>query len=341
MLVLVRDAMISSYSLYGYEPNRTLNLTALIVFAAAWAGHLVHAILYKQRWFGGCMFVACGLETAGYVARWLGTDDPTNMTLFIVQYVCLTLAPAFIMAAVYVLLGEAVVIWGYEYSYFQPWTYSRLFISLDLGAIVLQGCGGALAAASGHPDRRSTGVNIMVAGLVFQVFSTVIFVALCVLFWRRMRADCPFAHTIEQSWAKERTRLLAERNPRACSSDSLPGGLSSDESDESVKVDLISPEYAALQSRLADVRNSATTRATLTATALAVVSVFVRSIYRVAELTRGWTSYLMTHEAFFLSLDALMIAIAVWLLLLLYPGRALGPIRISEVHRAAVAAYIV
>ena len=53
---------------------------------------------------------------------------------------------------------------------------------------------------------------------------------------------------------------------------------------------------------------------------LALVCVYIRSAYRTVELFQGWTGYLITHERFFVALDAAMITIAAWSLNILDPA---------------------
>ncbi|ONH65367.1 Sphingoid long-chain base transporter RSB1 [Cyberlindnera fabianii] len=55
-----------------------------------------------------------------------------------------------------------------------------------------------------------------------------------------------------------------------------------------------------------------------------VLFVFVRSVYRVAELSEGWRGYLVVHEVYFLVLDALMITIACILSVVFHPGFVFG-----------------
>lgn len=43
---------------------------------------------------------------------------------------------------------------------------------------------------------------------------------------------------------------------------------------------------------------------------MASLFIYVRCIYRVLELSEGWRGYLITHEAFILTLDALMVLLS-------------------------------
>ncbi|CDR43747.1 CYFA0S12e03884g1_1 [Cyberlindnera fabianii] len=55
-----------------------------------------------------------------------------------------------------------------------------------------------------------------------------------------------------------------------------------------------------------------------------VLLVFVRSVYRVAELSEGWRGYLVVHEVYFLIFDGLMIVIACVLTVVFHSGFVFG-----------------
>lgn len=100
---------------------------------------------------------------------------------------CLTIAPAFLTAAIYLSLSRLVIIHGEHLARFAPRTYTITFICCDIISLILQAAGGAMAASGGDMDSKQTGVNIMIAGLVFQVVSLALFMALCADFWLRVR----------------------------------------------------------------------------------------------------------------------------------------------------------
>lgn len=53
---------------------------------------------------------------------------------------------------------------------------------------------------------------------------------------------------------------------------------------------------------------------------ISVVFIYIRSIYRVVELSQGWTGYVMTHEVFFIILDGVMMIVAVGVFNIFHPG---------------------
>lgn len=92
--------------------------------------------------------------------------------------ICLTIAPAFFTAGIYLCLGRIITVYGERYSRLKPRTYVYIFVTCDLISLILQAAGGAVTSIADEQSLQDTGVNIMIAGLVFQVASIVIF---CVL----------------------------------------------------------------------------------------------------------------------------------------------------------------
>lgn len=58
---------------------------------------------------------------------------------------------------------------------------------------------------------------------------------------------------------------------------------------------------------------------------VSIIAVFIRSIYRVIELSQGWTGYVITHEVYFIVLDGVMMVIAVGIFNIFHPGWLLIP----------------
>lgn len=104
----------------------------------------------------------------------MGTVDKRNRYL-----ICLTIGPAFLSGAVYLCLARIVVVYGEGISRFSPRTYTITFTTFDFISLLLQAIGGAIASTSNTTSSKQTGINIMIAGLSWQVVSLVIFILLC------------------------------------------------------------------------------------------------------------------------------------------------------------------
>jgi hypothetical protein len=58
----------------------------------------------------------------------------------------------------------------------------------------------------------------------------------------------------------------------------------------------------------------------IAATAFSGLMIYMRSIYRTIELLQGWSGYLITHQPFFIGLDAVLMLLAVWVFNFIHPG---------------------
>lgn len=92
------------------------------------------------------------------------------------------------------------MVYGEELARFKPHTYTRIFICSDIFALVLQAAGGAITdTADSGSSLQQTGINIMIAGLAFQVVSLTIYIVLCADFaWRVKRARRSSRETLRQ-----------------------------------------------------------------------------------------------------------------------------------------------
>lgn len=105
---------------------------------------------------------------------------------FLIQIICLTIAPAFLAAGIYLCLSRIVTTFGESNSRISAKMYPRIFIPCDLASLLLQAAGGGLASAASHQDKNPTvGNNIMIAGLSVQVFTLAVFIVLATDFAMR------------------------------------------------------------------------------------------------------------------------------------------------------------
>lgn len=141
----------------------------------------------------------------------------------------------------------------------------------DFVSLVLQGTGGGIAATADDHSTSERGRAIMVAGVVFQVVSLLIFMGLGLEFV---------------------SRLLR-----------TTGGSARD-------------------IRFAPLRDTKKFTWFQYALGAAIVLIFIRSVYRVAELQQGFTGPIANDEVSFMILEGPMIFLAVFAMTVLHPGFA-------------------
>ena len=112
----------------------------------------------------------------GYVGRILLHNNPWSNDGFEIQICCLIIAPAFIAAGIYLTLKHIVLEFGSDFSRLRPKYYTWIFILCDLFSLILQGAGGGIAAtANKNVALQHTGNDLMMAGIVWQVFTLLVF----------------------------------------------------------------------------------------------------------------------------------------------------------------------
>lgn len=209
----------------------------------------------------------------GYVGRVMSWKNPFSQNAYLIQIICLTIAPAFLAAGIYLCLSRIVLTIGAENSRIKPLSYPRIFIPCDVISLLLQAAGGGLASAQSHANESpDLGDNIMVAGLAFQVLTLLIFMVLATDFAIR---------------TAKRYKAMDE--------------------------DAFDASHAAL-------RQSFRFRGFVVALAFATLCIFTRSVYRVAELSEGWTGYLIETQRYFIGLEGAIVSAAVLALNVFHPG---------------------
>ncbi|KAG8715491.1 hypothetical protein FRC11_003797 [Ceratobasidium sp. 423] len=106
---------------------------------------------------------------------------------------CTILAPSFMTAANFVILGKIIERLGYQYSRLSPKLYTIVFVTCDIVALVVQAVGGAKAslAVQFMNEDPEKGARIMVGGIIFQMVAITVYTLLAAEFLLRYHFDRP------------------------------------------------------------------------------------------------------------------------------------------------------
>ncbi|KAG6006664.1 hypothetical protein E4U21_006809 [Claviceps maximensis] len=162
-------------SLYGYRPSLAANVTFLALFALVGLAHGYLGYRWRSWGFMVGMLLGCLSEVIGYAGRIMLYNNPFSFAGFMIQIVCLTIAPVFYTASIYVTLSKTILQFAPELSRFNPTFFYWIFIPFDVVCLALQAAGGAMSTNSSGEDR--SGVNISMAGLALQVIVLTAFAA--------------------------------------------------------------------------------------------------------------------------------------------------------------------
>ncbi|KAJ4366980.1 hypothetical protein N0V83_007510 [Neocucurbitaria cava] len=266
-----------SWQTIAYRPTIPGNVIYMLCFFALFGGQMWFGIRNKTWTYMGTMCVGIFGEIIGYIGRIMLNVNPFIMNNFLVNLIPLTIAPALLTAGIYLCVGRVIVAVGSENSRLKPKMYTYIFVGCDLLALVLQAIGGGMAATAKDHKGSRQGVNIMIAGLISQVITMTLFLAI---------------------WGD-----FAVRTRRAKLSGSFTRAQPS------------------LYENLRSTRNFTYFQWSLF---VATVLIFVRCIYRVAELWNGFSGHLANDQVTFMIFEGPLIILAVSAMTAYHPGRIFG-----------------
>lgn len=163
-------------TIYGYYPNLGANAFFCALFALCLGIQLVLGIRYKTWTYLIALGFGCLGEAIGYVGRIMLHSNPWSSNGFEIQICCLIISPAFITAGVYLTLKHIALELGANFSRIRPKFYTWIFCLADLFSLIIQGAGGGIAAtANNGSSLQNVGNDMMMAGIVWQVFTLLIF----------------------------------------------------------------------------------------------------------------------------------------------------------------------
>ncbi|SMQ46575.1 unnamed protein product [Zymoseptoria tritici ST99CH_3D7] len=179
-------------SSFLYVPEYWPNLFYAILFGVFILPQVFLGVKYKTWGYMVGMVTGLAVEVIGYVGRVLLNDNWFNNDAFLMYLIALTIAPVFVTAAIYICLTRIIIMYGEHLSFFRPRTIAIAFMSSDFISLVLQAVGGAIAeTADDGSDTKQTGVDIMIAGLLLQAISLVVFSAVWAHFHISLRRGIP------------------------------------------------------------------------------------------------------------------------------------------------------
>ncbi|KAJ6599405.1 RTA1 like protein-domain-containing protein [Mycena sp. CBHHK59/15] len=182
-------------SQYGYIPQEYVAIIFLALFGISTILHIGQATYYRMWWLfpTACL---CGLgELVGWSGRLWSSFSPSLNDPFMMQITCTIISPTPLIAVNFILLSWIVSRLGPCYARLTPIWYTIVFLSCDIVALVVQGAGGGIASTASDLSGTKLGSNIMLAGIVFQFATIIIYCCLAAEFLSRYRNNLPLKST--------------------------------------------------------------------------------------------------------------------------------------------------
>lgn len=216
MTVLATDQTPPGHTVgpYNYVPTEWICILFLVLYSISTILHLGQALKFRLWWMLPTATLAGILEILGWSARLWSSKSPRLLTPYEMQLVGTVVAPTPLVAANFIILGKIIGQIGPQYSRLTPKIYTIIFCSFDVVCLIVQALGGATAArAVSQETSASMGANIMLGGIVAQLFAIVVYVTLATEFFLRVKYDAPVRH-VEQPRVLEKGQRMVSKSLR-------------------------------------------------------------------------------------------------------------------------------
>ena len=163
---------------FNYCPSFSAAVFFAIVFGFVTITHLIQAITYKKP-YAWVLIMGATWETVGYCLRSYVVTNQRNSAVAFPSFILIVLAPLWINAFVYMVLGRVVHFFCQDDKVFRikAQRLTAIFVCLDITAFLTQAAGGSLTNNTNPIQLQETGFHIYMAGIGLQQLFIIIFLA--------------------------------------------------------------------------------------------------------------------------------------------------------------------
>lgn len=173
---------------YKYTPTSPPAYAFTIIFGLAAAAHIPLLMLYRSR-FMLPLLIGCICEAGGYYGRIWSAQDPGNIKPWVLTSLLTLGAPPFVAASVYMALGRFVRVLAPEtHAGLRPGLVAKLYVFFDVLSLVSQLAGAGMQVTT-DPTVQESGGKVILGGLIFHSLAFVAFIAVAVVFHRRIKRE--------------------------------------------------------------------------------------------------------------------------------------------------------
>lgn len=269
---------------WDYCPSFAAAILWIVLFGSTTTSHVVQAFWYRKS-FAWVLIMGGLWEVGGYVARTLSTMHQLSSCIYIAQFLLILLAPLWINAFIYMVLGRMIHFFLENDRVFgiRARKITLIFVLFDITAFIVQCAGGSMMSGKQGKSTLDIGLGVYCGGIGLQLLAIFIFMVISARFRQLVQRQ---TNSLEQSF-EDRIEHTAHDIGYNCAPWSKAG------------------------SRL------------LYALWTALGFIIFRNIYRLVEYTLGFDSYIVRHEWFAYVFDAVPMLAAMLTLNILHPGKVL------------------
>ncbi|GKZ18429.1 hypothetical protein AbraIFM66951_000988 [Aspergillus brasiliensis] len=272
------------WALVRYMPSLPGNALYLSLFLIMLLVQIYQGVRCRTWSYLACMTGGLLLEVVGYGGRLMLHSNPFNFSAFLQYLICLTIGPAFITAAIYLCFGRVIMVYGEGFSRIKSRTYAIFFVTCDLLCLILQAAGGAVTATAG---RDQDGLRHTGVNIMITGLAAQV-----------VSLGAFMALVIDYIW-----RLRRHRQSQPSGNGEGFSVVSSLSTNDQLRKVLSNQVTSGL--------------------GIATLLIFIRSIFRTAELNGGFSSGLANDEIAFMILEGASMIVACGTMSIFHPGLSL------------------
>ncbi|KAM3066161.1 hypothetical protein ACMFMG_010498 [Clarireedia jacksonii] len=192
---------------YSYYPSFAAAVAFTVLFFITTSFHIFQAFYHKKLRLCWVVIMGASWELASFAIRSVSTKMQQNTALVVTSSILVLLAPIWVNAFVYMVLGRMIYffvpeqkIWGVKGVHI-----AKIFVWLDILSFLTQAAGGMLIQPGTDQKTLLLGIHIYMGGIGLQEFCILIFTAIAVRFFIVMQ-------TREKSIGVESNQILDQRH---------------------------------------------------------------------------------------------------------------------------------
>jgi RTA1 like protein len=174
-------------SLWSYCPSFGAAVAFSCFFGLVSITHIVQAVLHKKP-FSWVLIMGCLWEFGGYAFRSAAVTAQKNLSWVIAQSLLILLAPLWINAFVYMLLGRMAQFFLDDRRVYgiRAKNFTWIFVSLDVLSFLVQASGASMTNQQNSPDTVKNGLHIYMGGIGLQELIILVFTSMAISFQRKV-----------------------------------------------------------------------------------------------------------------------------------------------------------
>lgn len=171
---------------HNHIPSFGGNLAVAIIFGILVSLQILFGLYFKQKKLLWLLAAGTTMETIGYAGRVWASKAADNTQPYIMQSVCISIGPGFLLSALYYLVGQLVILFGQSLFGLELELYEVGLNAVGLIFSALMAAGIGVAASASTEAAVQRGVNCLIAGFSIQLVAIVFSQGLWYLFLYRI-----------------------------------------------------------------------------------------------------------------------------------------------------------